>query len=208
LRLTRLEDDGVIRVRATANLLVAGVALLLTACLHEPPHSRLTWPNPARTTSFGAALPRVPTEQPYSFGVADVCVQGPSSVQVIGVSLVGARGQEVQAYALRPLPRVGDGTLGLGTEPGLLSQKGFSVTTEPVTVSAHCYSGDDPMKIADGVWEVGVQIARTSTSTSSSKAIRIDYLAEHRQTDALVIPFEITLCAPSDHVTPSCQAAP
>ena len=89
--------------------------------------------------------------------------------------------------------------------PGVLSQNGFPKAGGQVTVSAHCYDGDDPMRTADGSLEIAIQLVRTSVTTGSSRAVRIDYRDERGQRSSLTIPFEITLCSLLDDVTPGCH---
>lgn len=35
--------------------------------------------------------------------------------------------------------------------------------------------------------------------------VEVDYRAEHGQRDSLIVPLGITLCSPTDRLTPDCQ---
>ena len=111
-----------------------------------------------------------------------------------------AHNLSVQAFSLRRSPVLSGGSF-LGAESYPLADEGFPVaTTYPI-------DGDCPADSTSqrGLWELAVQLARTSNGTGTARSFTVTYDSDGERR-ALQIPFTVTLCAPDDSVTPRCQA--
>ncbi len=161
----------------------------------------LVEPNPAGTTSFWAAIPDIRAGQPVSLAGVDVCVQGSTGLRFDRVELLDPHNITLQTFAIRPLPAAGQ----LGEAPGLLSRLGFPDAGSPVTINNHC-SPNTQEPIA-GVWEVGVQLARTAAGTGVEHGLMIRYTSDGTRL-TLTIPFIITLCAPGETTIADCRFPP
>jgi hypothetical protein len=89
----------------------------------------------------------------------------------------------------------------LGAEPHQLVEEGFpDVGPRPIT--GHCPNSPD---VGDGLWELGVQLTRSSRGTGTAQSILVTYSSDGRE-HTLTIPFQVALCTPDDQTTPDCSA--
>ena len=179
-------------------LLVTGVVFAATAGCGGPA-ARLVWPDQSGTTSFFATIPDVPADQPVSLGSTEVCRKGGSDLSVVSVGADGARGLRLDAFSFRPDPSTHKQAQ-LGAEPRALSALGFPGTSPPFLITGEC-----PSQVGGpGLWELAVQVSRTSLATGTAQSFTITFTSAGRR-QTLRIPLAVTLCAPDDLATAECQ---